>query len=146
MEIILYLAVAVIALAFAILSIFLIKVLKSTNATLSKTAETIDSVQGQIDGLTKETTILLHKTNVLTDEIQENAAKFSPAFDAVKDTGESLKKLNNSFAKISHSFEKGVESKQGNTVKVANWGSTILGLWEQYRLKKSYTQSVKEDG
>ena len=78
MEIILYVAVAIIAIVFAVLSVFLIKVLKSTEKTLSNTAEMIDSLQGQINGLSKETTMMLHKTNVLADEVQSKVGQFSP--------------------------------------------------------------------
>ncbi|WP_347549159.1 DUF948 domain-containing protein [Pseudalkalibacillus hwajinpoensis] len=145
MEIILYVAIAVIALVFAILSIFLIKVLKSTEKTLSNTAEMIDSLQGQVDGLTKETTMLLHKTNVLTDDVQTKIGQFQPVFESVKDTGNSLRSLTQSFSKLGKSIEKGVDKKQGTAAEAANWGSTALEMWEKYRIKKSNIQSVKEE-
>ncbi|WLR60950.1 DUF948 domain-containing protein [Guptibacillus hwajinpoensis] len=146
MEIILYVAVAIIAIVFAVLSVFLIKVLKSTEKTLSNTAEMIDSLQGQINGLSKETTMMLHKTNVLTDEVQSKVGEFSPVFESVKETGASLQNLSRSFSKLSHSVEKGIESKQGKAAEAANWGSTALAMWEKYRFKKSNIQSVKEEG
>ncbi|MDO6658062.1 DUF948 domain-containing protein [Anaerobacillus sp. 1_MG-2023] len=146
MEIILYVAVAIIAIVFAVLSVFLIKVLKSTEKTLSNTAEMIDSLQGQINGLSKETTMMLHKTNVLADEVQSKVGQFSPVFESVKETGDSLQNLSRSFSKLSHSVEKGVESKQGKAAEAANWGSTALAMWEKYRFKKSNIQSVKEEG
>ncbi|WP_283153819.1 DUF948 domain-containing protein [Guptibacillus hwajinpoensis] len=146
MEIILYGAVAIIAIMFAVLSVFLIKVLKSTEKTLSNTAEMIDSLHGQINGLSKETTMMLHKTNVLADEVQSKVGEFSPVFESVKETGASLQNLSRSFSKLSHSVEKGVESKQGKAAEAANWGSTALAMWEKYRFKKSNIQSVKEEG
>ncbi|MYL65660.1 DUF948 domain-containing protein [Bacillus hwajinpoensis] len=146
MELILYLAVALIAIVFAVLSIFLIKVLKSTEKTLSNTAEMIDSLQGQIDGLSKETTMMLHKTNVLADEVQSKVGQFSPVFKSVQETGASLQNLSRSFSKLSKSVEKGVEARQGKAAEAANWGSTALSMWEKYRNKKSNIQAVKEEG
>ncbi len=146
MEIILYVAVAIIAIAFAVLSVFLIKILKSTERTLSNTAVMIDSLQEQINGLSKETIMMLHKTNVLADDVQSKVGKFSPVFQSVTETGESLHNLSQSFSKLSQSFEKGVEAKQGKAAEAANWGSTALAMWEKYRKKDSNIQYVKEEG
>ena len=146
LEMILYIAVAIIAIAFAVLSVFLIKVLKSTERTLSNTAEMIDSLQGQINGLSKETMMMLHKTNVLTDDVQSKVGKFTPVFQSVKETGDSLHNLTQSFSNLNESFAKGVEDKKGKAAEAANWGSTALAMWEKYRMKKSNIQSVKEEG
>ncbi|MDQ0481154.1 DUF948 domain-containing protein [Guptibacillus hwajinpoensis] len=146
MELILYVAVAVIALVFAVLSVFLIKVLKSTEKTLSNTAKTIDSLQGQIDGLTKETTMILHKTNVLADDVQTKVGQLSPVFQSVKETGDSLHHLTNSLSKLGQSVEKGADAKQGKAAEAANWGSTALAMWEKYRMKKMNVQTAKEEG
>lgn len=62
MIIILYLSVALIAVAFLILVIYLSKTLKSVQMTLTNVASTLDGLEGQMKGITAETTELLHKT------------------------------------------------------------------------------------
>ena len=61
MIIILYLSVALIAVAFLILVIYLSKTLKSVQMTLTNVASTLDGLEGQMKGITAETTELLHK-------------------------------------------------------------------------------------
>ena len=68
---ILYLSVALIAIAFLILVIYLSKTLKSLQGTLDNVATTLSGLEKQLDGVTKETTILLHKTNELASDIQD---------------------------------------------------------------------------
>ena len=70
---ILYLSVALIAIAFLILVIYLSKTLKSLQGTLDNVATTLSGLEKQLDGVTKETTILLHKTNELASDIQDKS-------------------------------------------------------------------------
>ena len=66
MILILYLSVALIAIAFLILVIYLSKTLKSLQMTLDNVAKTLSGLEKQLDGVTSETTMLLHKTNALS--------------------------------------------------------------------------------
>ncbi len=77
MIIILYLSVALIAVAFLILVIYLSKTLKSVQMTLTNVASTLDGLEGQMKGITAETTELLHKTNRLAEDIQEKSEKLN---------------------------------------------------------------------
>ncbi len=63
MIIILYLSVALIAIAFLVLVIYLSKTLKSLQLTLKHVASTLEGLEGQMKGITTETAELLHKTN-----------------------------------------------------------------------------------
>ena len=71
MIIILYLSVALIAVAFLVLVIYLSKTLKSLQLTLKNVASTLEGLEGQMKGITTETAELLHKTNRLAEDIQE---------------------------------------------------------------------------
>jgi uncharacterized protein YoxC len=69
MEILLYLAAIIAAVAFAVLVIYLAKTLKASTRTLNNVANTLESLEKQMQGITTETTELLHKTNALADDV-----------------------------------------------------------------------------
>ena len=85
MIIILYLSVALIAIAFLILVIYLSKTLKSLQLTLKNVASTLEGLEGQMQGITTETAQLLHKTNQLAEDIQDKSAKLNTVVDAVQE-------------------------------------------------------------
>ena len=95
MIIILYLSVALIAVAFLILVIYLSKTLKSVQMTLTNVASTLD-YEGQMKGITAETTELLHKTNRLAEDIQEKSEKLNTVVHAVQEVGTSVQQFNTS--------------------------------------------------
>ncbi len=47
-------------------------------------AKTLDGVEGQVQGITRETTDLLHKVNRLTEDIQGKVDRLNSVVDAVK--------------------------------------------------------------
>lgn len=96
MIIILYLSVALIAIAFLILVIYLSKTLKSLQLTLKNVASTLEGLEGQMQGITTETAQLLHKTNQLAEDIQDKSAKLNTVVDAVQGIGGSINQFNTS--------------------------------------------------
>lgn len=61
MEAILYISALIVALAFAILVIYLIKTLKSATKTLENTSATVEALEKQLRGITTESELLLKK-------------------------------------------------------------------------------------
>ncbi|WP_460994604.1 DUF948 domain-containing protein, partial [Staphylococcus aureus] len=67
MDWILPIAGIIAAIAFLILCIGIVAVLNSVNKNLDYFAKTLDGVEGQFQGITRETTDLFHKVNRLTE-------------------------------------------------------------------------------
>ncbi|MFC3885721.1 DUF948 domain-containing protein [Bacillus songklensis] len=137
MEWILYVSVALIALAFAVVSIFLVKALKSLDETLKNTAETVERLPGQIDGLTREATTLLHQTNQLAEDIQEKTGALDSTFTAVKEAGDSLKTVHEAVKDTTETVSHQVKTQSDKISEVVRWGNTLFALWDKWKTHKT---------
>lgn len=136
MEIILYLSVALIAIAFLILVIFVAKTLKSLQETLSSVSNTLTGLERQLDGVTKETTELLNKTNALADDIQEKSQNLNSVVSAVKNVGTTVNKFNGTLKTLTESFDIQVEENKGKISQIVQWGNIFLELKDKWNAKK----------
>ncbi len=147
LSIILYLSVALIAIAFFILVIYLTRTLKSLQGTLNSVSKTLSGLEQQLDGVTKETTILLHKTNELASDVQKKAEDLNSVVDAVKDVGESVRKFSGSIQSITNSMTHQVEENKDKMAQVIQWSNIILELkdkWQDRKQKKNTERSLEE--
>jgi uncharacterized protein YoxC len=136
MEIILYLSIALIAIAFLVLVIFLVKTLKSLQETLLSVSKTLNVLEKQLDGVTSETTILLQKTNALADDIQEKSERLTSVVDAVKDVGTTVNKFNGTLKNLTSSFDIQVEQNKEKISQIVQWGNVFLELKDKWNAKK----------
>lgn len=81
MELIGYISALIAAIAFAVLVIYLVKVLKETQRTMANVANTLEGLEKQMEGITVETTALLHKTNKLADDINQKSTRLNTVVD-----------------------------------------------------------------
>ncbi|MFJ5758352.1 DUF948 domain-containing protein [Neobacillus sp. NPDC093182] len=136
MEIILYLSVALIAIAFLVLVIYVAKTLKSLQETLSSVSTTLTGLERQLDGVTKETTELLHKTNALADDIQEKSQNLNSVVSAVKNVGTTVNKFNGTLKTLTESFDIQVEENKEKISQIVQWGNVFLELKDKWNAKK----------
>ena len=136
MEIILYLSVALIAIAFLVLVIYVAKTLKSLQGTLNSVSTTLTSLEKQLEGVTSETTTLLHKTNTLADDIQQKAENLNSVVDAVKDVGVTVSKFNGTLQSISNTFESQVEENKEKISQIIQWSDIFLELKDKWKARK----------
>lgn len=139
MQIILYLSVALIAIAFFILVIYLSKTLQSLRVTLESVSKTLDGLEKQLDGVTTETTVLLHKTNALADDIQQKTESLNGVVDAVKDVGETVSHFNQTLKSINKRVDKQVEQNKDKISQVIQWGNVVMELKDMWKAKKNKT-------
>lgn len=146
MEIILYLSVALIAVAFLVLVIYVAKTLKSLQETLSSVSKTLMGVEKQLEGVTQETTELLHKTNALADDIQEKSKSLNSVVTAVKDVGTTVNKFNGTLKDLTNSFEIQVEENKEKVSQIVQWTNVFLELKDKWNAKKKEKEesSVEE--
>ncbi|MDT3427599.1 uncharacterized protein YoxC [Paenibacillus forsythiae] len=87
------LSVALIAVAFAVLVIFLIKTLNSAKDSLNKVSQTLLEVQKTVDELTYEVKATVRHANKITADVQGKIEKIDPIMDSVQNLGEVLSEL-----------------------------------------------------
>ncbi|MDF2854445.1 MAG: ral stress protein [Neobacillus sp.] len=136
MEIILYLSVALIAVAFVVLVIYLAKTLKALQGTLTSVSTTLVGLEKQLDGVTKETTELLQKTNALADDIQDKSERLTSVVDAVKDVGSTVSKFNGTLKNLTSSFDIQVEQNKEKVSQIVQWSQVILELKDKWTERK----------
>lgn len=142
MIVILYLSVALIAIAFFILVIYLSKTLKSLRVTLDHMAGTLASLEKQLDGVTTETTVLLHKTNELASDIQHKAESLNSVVEAVKEVGDSVKKFSGSIQSITSSLDRQFEDNKDKMANVLQWGKVVMDLKDRWQERKGKTYVI----
>lgn len=130
---ILYVSVAVLALAFVFLVYHVAKTLRSVQSTLNNTAETISSLEKQLQGVTKETEKLLHKTNELAEEVQEKSRSFGFLFDSLKGAGQSIETLNGSIREVSRKIAEETEKNAGKLSQFVQWSYMAKEIWDKWK-------------
>ncbi len=133
---ILYFSVALIAIAFLILVIYLSKTFKSLQYTLDSVSKTLNGLEKQLDGVMNETTELLKKTNALADDIQEKADSLNSVVHAVKDVGSTIQKFNHSIQTVTNTVDKSVEQNQEKISQIVQWSNAFIELKEKWKNKK----------
>jgi uncharacterized protein YoxC len=142
MQIILYLSVALIAIAFLVLVIFLSSTLKSFQVTLTSVSNTLVGLEKQLDGVTAETTILLQKTNSLADDIKQKSDSLNSVVEAVKDVGTTVTKFNGTLQNITNSVDKQVEESKEKVSQIVQWSNILLELKDKWQARKDAKSEV----
>lgn len=135
-QIILYLSIAVIAIAFFILVIYLSKTLKSLQVTLDSVSKTLVGLEGQLEGVTRETTTLLEKTNALAEDIQHKSESLNSVVSAVKEVGDSVRSFNGSIQKVASTVNEGLEENKERISQVVQWSQILMELKDKWKLRK----------
>lgn len=146
MIVILYLSVALIAIAFLVLVIFVSKTLNSVKDAVNQMTKTMDGLEGQLQGITSETTMLLHKTNALAEDIQHKAEKLNTVVYAVEEVGTTIKSLNASVRKVTNNVSNQLEQNQDKISQAIQWGNVLKEIkdkWVQKKEKRKTEQLVK---
>jgi uncharacterized protein YoxC len=136
MVIILYLSVALIAIAFVVLVVYLAKTLKSLQGTLTSVSETLTGLEKQLKGVTSETAELLQKTNALADDIGRKSESLNSVVDAVKGVGATLTKFNGTLQNLTNSFDKQVEDNKEKISQIVQWSDVVLELKDKWKAGK----------
>lgn len=141
---ILYFSVALIAIAFTILVIYLNKMLNSVKHTLDSVAQTLDGLEKQLQGVTSETTTLLHKTNELMDDVQKKSEALNVLVTSFSEIGETVHRLNSSIRKVSDKVSNEAEHKNESVSQVVSWGSAAIDIWKRIKENKKQKMEVGE--
>ncbi|MEH7226399.1 DUF948 domain-containing protein [Bacillus sp. JJ1566] len=136
MILIVYISVAVVAVAFLILVIYLSRTLRSLQITLDNVAGTLSGLEKQMEGVTSETTELLHKTNKLAEDIQQKSESLNTVVNAVKDVGTSLQRFNKSVGNVTEEVAVQLEKNKTKISQVVQVGNAVIEIWDKWKDKK----------
>ncbi|WP_413308207.1 DUF948 domain-containing protein [Bacillus sp. 1P10SD] len=145
MQIILYLSVALIAIAFFVLVIYLSKTLKSLQGTLTSVSKTLSGLEKQLDGVTSETTLLLQKTNALAEDIQQKSESLNSVVDAVKDVGSTVTKFNGTLLNLTNTVDQQVEDSKEKISQIVQWSNVFLELKDKWQARKQIKQEKESE-
>lgn len=145
MQIILYLSVALIAIAFFVLVIFLSTTLKSFQVTLTSVSKTLTGLEKQLDGVTAETTILLQKTNALADDIKQKTDRLNSVVEAVKDVGTTVTKFNGTLQNITQTVDMQVEESKEKISQIVQWSNIVLELKDKWQARRQQKTTASLD-
>jgi uncharacterized protein YoxC len=96
-------SLAIIALAFVALVIFLIKTLKAAEQSLVTTTQTLQEVQKTIDDLSSELKQVVKQANDITGDVQLKMRQIDPMMETVKNAGEVLNEVTLAAKQVSSS-------------------------------------------
>lgn len=136
MNVILYLSIALIAIAFFVLVIYLSKTLKSAQSTLEHVSKTLKGFEKQLEGVTSETTTLLHKTNELADDLKMKSESLNTIVDAVRDVGTTVGKFNKTLRNITESVDTQLEESKEKVAQAIQWSNVLLELRDKWKSRK----------
>ncbi|CEG23292.1 hypothetical protein BN1080_02243 [Planococcus massiliensis] len=137
-QILLYIAAIVAAIGFLILCVALAMTLNSLKNTLKEVTGTVAGLENQLQGVTLETTNLLHKTNELAEDIQVKSEKLNTVVDAVKGVGNSVTDLNSSIRRVTSEVSTQVELNQDKIAQVVQWSNVVMGIRDKWKERKIY--------
>lgn len=142
MQIILYLSIALIAIAFLVLVIYLAKTLKSLQETLSGVSGTLRGLEKQLDAVMGETHLLLQKTNALAEDIHQKSKDLNSVVVAVKDVGTTIAGFNGTIKNITTSVDQTVEESKEKVAQIIQWSNILLELKDKWQARKQANNEV----
>jgi uncharacterized protein YoxC len=145
MQMILYLSVALIAIAFLVLVIYISKTLTYLQETMTNVSKTLSGLEKQLEGVTSETTTLLQKTNALADDIQQKSESLNSVVDAVKDVGVTVTKFNGTLQNITHTFDFQVEKNKEKISQIMQWSDILLEIKDKWKERKQAKKEISQE-
>ncbi|GAA0379905.1 DUF948 domain-containing protein [Bacillus horti] len=138
-------SVAIIAIAFAALVIFLIKTLTSVRNTLDQVNQTMLEMKGQVDNLSTEATELIRSTNEITADIKNKTQKLDGIFHSIEDLGVASQQMTASIKQVSTTISSRVKQMtevppQGKTDKLSEMFKYVTAgvkLWQSWQERKA---------
>ncbi|MBP1988973.1 DUF948 domain-containing protein [Paenibacillus eucommiae] len=105
-------SVAVIALAFVVLVVYLIITLRSLSAMIQNTSQTLSNVEKQVGALTTDTSELLQHTKEIVVDVQGKLQAMNSAFASFKQSGEAAKEVTTSVRQVSSAVADFIRAKK----------------------------------
>lgn len=136
-------SIFIIALAFAILVVYVIKTLKSVQKSTEQINEGLIHMQKEIDLVSKEITELIRNTNKLTIDLQEKSKSLDSLFHSIDDVGSVVNQVTQSAKQVSSTLtgtlQRSVENatvQRDKVDEVMKYISLGLSIWQKFQSRK----------
>lgn len=138
-------SVAVIAIAFAALVVFLIRTLNTVQEALKETNQTIAEVQRDLNDVSGEVKGLIRNTNQITMDLRQKMRALDSLFGTVENVGDALEGVTAVVRRASTRFtantnqtltevkEKAPDKKVYN---IMNWVSSAYDIWNRIKVHR----------
>ncbi|MFD2702727.1 DUF948 domain-containing protein [Paenibacillus shunpengii] len=109
-------SVLIIAIAFAVLVVFLIKTLKTVQVSLDNVSKTLQEVRGTIDELGYEVKQTVRHANDITADVEHKMKQIDPVVTSVKNLGEILAEVTAAAKQVSTTLMNKFQKKKEGSV------------------------------
>ena len=134
-----WIALAIAAVGFLVLCIALSVVLFSVKKNLDYVADTLNGLDGQIQGITRESTDLLHKGNRLVEDVQGKVEKLN----SVVGVGYSVQNLNTSVDRVTNSITTNISQNEDQISQVVQWSNVAMEIADKWNQRQRQNKTVK---
>lgn len=147
---ILEISISVAALAFVVLTVYIISLIQRVKTTLQNTEEALMDIRKQADRIVKDSEALIKSTHEMTDQLNQKLKSFDSLFHSVKNIGEAVNQTSTSFkeasAAVTQTMKSGVREtvhkRGGAIVETLKWLQHTLDVWNAWKSQKA----AKKDG
>lgn len=99
LKVVIQISVALAAIAFGGLAVYLILTLRKAMTTLGETNKTLAEVRNAVHGLTQEASQLIRNANQVTRDVKGKMRTIDPLFESAHDVGEVIQTVTDSVKK-----------------------------------------------
>src|SRR5699024_10975519 len=121
--------VIIVAVAFAVVVLYLAQTLKSTQRTLNDVADTLEGVERQVEGITTATTLVLQKTNDVAEDVNHKVARSKSITEGVEEVCDTFNNLTRPMKKLSKSISVSSEEDVEKATEAVKWSTAIRNIW-----------------
>ncbi|MCD5322418.1 MULTISPECIES: DUF948 domain-containing protein [Pontibacillus] len=140
MMIYLYIGILIVSVSFAILAIYLAKLLSSVSKSMDDLGNTLSEVEQQLHGITKETEEMVQETHLIVDDVKEKTDALTPVFHSLHGLGSSLIQLNRSIEGVPSTLRTYTADHSVKVTEAYHWGTTAMSLYQKWKMTKQQTQ------
>lgn len=131
-------SIAVIAIAVVVLVVYLVKVLKTLDATLQSVNETVKHIEGDLHKISDQSVSILEETRALTADLNHKSQKLDSLFSSAKGIGDSVDQVSASLVAQAEQHR----TQLGNLLAITTFG---LETWQQWKCMRKREKTKEEN-
>ncbi|QQK77357.1 DUF948 domain-containing protein [Salicibibacter cibarius] len=134
---IVYISVAIVAVAIVVLIVYIIQTLKSAQGVVKQLGNTADAVEKQLQGITSETENLVKTTNRLAEDFESKSESLEGLFATAEDLGKTTERVSDSIQHMSRTVSQEADRNSEQVAQVVQWGSACIDLYEKWKNRRN---------
>lgn len=151
MDMIWQISVGVVALAFVVLVIFLVRTLATLQKSLTEINHTLTEVREDLNGVSTEVKGLIRNTNQITLDVRTKMKSLDSVFETVDNVGATLEVVTSTVRNASTRYLTGVNQNMNKVeqtgdkkaYKIINTVSSIYDIWQRIKLHRMNKEQNK---